>query len=243
MFDLVTGEVRHIPTHNAVPLLISSIAEAAAITLVIALPLLFLTNQVPEVPTIMAFVAAAPPPPPPPPPPALRAATARTQPVASGAAAIPIEAPSEIRPEPPGAPIDAGVPGGVEGGIPGGVVGGFIGGLAEAPPPPPPAPAAPRPVRVGGDVKAPALLKRVDPEYPRLAMAANVTGVVILEATIDVRGEVADVRVLRSVHPILDAEAVKAVQQWRYSPLTLNGHLSPFVLTVTLSFSLTNAAG
>jgi TonB family protein len=98
-------------------------------------------------------------------------------------------------------------------------------------------------VRVGGDVKPPALLKRVDPEYPRLAVAANVTGVVILEATIDVRGEVADVRVLRSVHPILDAEAVKAVQQWRYSPLTLNGHLTPFVLTVTLSFSLTNAAG
>ena len=52
MFDLVTGETRHIPNHNAVPLLISSIAEAAAIALVIALPILFLAEQVPEVPSI-----------------------------------------------------------------------------------------------------------------------------------------------------------------------------------------------
>ena len=244
MFDMVTGKARHIPNHNAVPLLISSIAEAAAITLVVALPLLFLAQQVPEVPSIMAFVAAVPPPPPPPPP-APRAATARPQAAAAGASAIPIEAPSEIRPEPPGVPVDEGVPGGVEGGIPGGVVGGIAGGLVDAPPPPPPPPPQEpsRPVRIAGELKPPALLKRVEPEYPRLAIAANVTGVVILEATVDERGDVTDVRVLRSVHALVDAEAIKAVKQWRYSPLTLNGHLSPFILTVTLSFSLTHAAG
>ena len=243
MFDMVTGEARHIPNHNAVPLLISSIAEAAAITLVLALPLLFLAQQVPEVPSIIAFVAAAPPPPPPPPPPTARAAAARAQSTAASAAGIPLEAPSEIRPEPPAALMDEGVPGGVEGGIPGGVVAGLGGGLMEAPPPPPPPLEPTRPVRIGGELKQPALLKRVEPEYPRLAQAANITGVVILEATVDERGDVADVRVLRSVHSLLDAEAIKAVKQWHYSPLTLNGHLSPFVLTVTLSFSLTNAAG
>jgi periplasmic protein TonB len=244
MFDMITGEARHIPNHNAVPLLISSIAEAAAIAFVVALPLLFLSQQVPEVPSIMAFVAAAPPPPPPPPPPAPRAAGARAQASATSAAAIPIEAPSEIRPEPPGLPVDEGVAGGIEGGIPGGVVGGFLGGIVEAPPPPPPLPQAPtRPVRIAGELKQPALLKRVEPEYPRLAVAANITGVVILEATVDERGDVTDVRVLRSVHALIDTEAIKAVRQWRYSPLTLNGHLSPFILTVTLSFSLTNAAG
>jgi len=41
MFDLVTGEVRHIPNHNAVPLLASSVIEATVITVAIALPLLF----------------------------------------------------------------------------------------------------------------------------------------------------------------------------------------------------------
>jgi hypothetical protein len=33
-------------------------------------------------------------------------------------------------------------------------------------------------------------------------------------------------------------EAEKAVQQWRYSPVVLNGIRVPFILTVTLPFSL-----
>jgi len=244
MFDLVTGEARHIPNHNAVPLVISSIAEAIALALVIAVPMLFVAESIPEVPSIIAFVAAAPPPPPPPPPPVARTATAAQKAVAATGPTIPIEAPADIRPEAPGPlVVDEGIPGGVEGGIPGGVVGGVLGSMIEVPPPPPPVPASapPRPVRIAGELKTPSLLKRVEPEYPRLAIAANVTGVVILEATVDERGEVSDVRVLRSVHPLVDAEAVKALRQWRYSPLTLNGHLSPFVLTVTLSFSLTHA--
>jgi protein TonB len=44
--------------------------------------------------------------------------------------------------------------------------------------------------------------------------------------------------VLRSVK-FLDAAAVEAVKQWRYSPLVLNGIPTPFILTVTLSFNLT----
>lgn len=245
MFDLVSGDVRHIPNHNAVPLLASSVIEAAALTLAIAVPLLFVANNIPEVPSMMAFVAAAPPPPPPPPPApsAPHAAARQTAAVAKGPV-IPIEAPAEIRPEPPSAIVDEGVPGGVEGGIPGGVVGGVLGGILEvAPPPPPQPPAAPvpqKPVRIGGEIQVPALLHRVEPTYPPIAVASHVTGVVILEATVNERGTVDTVRVLRSVHPIVDNEALAAVRLWRYSPLTLNGHATPFILTVTLSFSLVN---
>ena len=60
----------------------------------------------------------------------------------------------------------------------------------------------------------------------------------ILEAVIDEAGVVSDVKVLRSVHPLLDREALLAVRQWRYSPLLLNGIKVPFVLTVTLSFTV-----
>jgi periplasmic protein TonB len=243
MFDMVTGEARHIPTHSAVPLLISSVAEAAAVAVIVAVPLLFVSSHLPEIPSMMAFVAAAPPPSPPPPPAAPARATqaAKVQPAVSPNAA-PIEAPAEVLPEPPAAAFDQGVPGGVEGGVPGGIAGGAIGGFVEAPPPPPPpAPAPARPVRVGGELKVPALLKRVEPEYPLIAIAAHVTGTVILEATVNEQGAVTDVRVLRSVHAVLDQAAVDALRQWRYSPLTLNGHLSPFILTVTLTFSLTNS--
>ena len=133
---------------------------------------------------------------------------------------------------------DEGVPGGVEGGVPGGVVGGVVGGLVSERPPPPPPPAVGRaPVRIGGALKAPALVERVEPEYPPLAVRAQVQGVVILEAIVDRDGRVEDVRVLRSI-PLLDQAALAAVQQWRYSPLLLNGTPERFVLTVTVSFSL-----
>jgi protein TonB len=90
---------------------------------------------------------------------------------------------------------------------------------------------------VGGELKAPALIERVEPEYPPLAVRAQVQGVVILEAVVDQQGRVEDVRVLRSI-PLLDGAAIAAVRQWLYSPLLLNGKPERFVLTVTVSFSL-----
>jgi protein TonB len=71
---------------------------------------------------------------------------------------------------------------------------------------------------------------------------AHIQGVVILEAIVDRDGRVSEVKVLRSVNPLLDREAELAVRQWRYSPLVLNGVRERFVLTVTLSFRLEQAS-
>jgi protein TonB len=134
-------------------------------------------------------------------------------------------------------PFD-GVPGGVIGGVPGGVPGGVIGGITDVPLPPPPPPPAPRaPVRTGGQIQPPALVKRVPPVYPPIAVNAQVQGTVILEATVGRDGRVEDVAVLRSV-PLLDKAAIDAVRQWVYAPLMLNGQAERFILTVTVSFSL-----
>jgi TonB family protein len=62
--------------------------------------------------------------------------------------------------------------------------------------------------------------------------------VVILEAIITDQGSVEDVRVLKSVNPLLDASAVRAVQQWKYKPATLNGRAVRVYLTVTVTFRL-----
>lgn len=243
MFDLITGQTRHIPSTPAVPLLISTSAQLALVTAIV-LPVLFFTGALPEVPTMMAFVVAEAPPPPPPPPPApavaKREAPAQAKPVPSPDAA-PVEAPSTIAPERSNADADIGVPGGVAGGIPGGIVGGVVGGLLSEIPPPPPAPAPPpprMPVRVGGQIQAPALTRRVDPIYPDLAVAAHIRGVAILEATVDRDGRVVEVKVLRAANRLLDDAAVTAVRQWQYRPLILNGLPEPFVLTVVLTFNL-----
>lgn len=105
--------------------------------------------------------------------------------------------------------------------------------------PPVPPPAKPAPVRIGGQIKAPALISRVDPIYPAIAQAAQVEGIVILEATVGETGQVESVKVLRSAG-LLDAAAVEAVKQWRYSPLRLNDRPTSFVLTVTVQFHLGN---
>ena len=81
-------------------------------------------------------------------------------------------------------------------------------------------------------------MTRVEPEYPELAAAAQLTGMVILEASVGADGCVSSVRVLRSRHPFLDKAATDALKQWHYSPLVLNGIETPFVLTVTFNFSV-----
>jgi len=140
----------------------------------------------------------------------------------------------------------AGALGGVEGGVPGGIAGGIVGGIvspAPPPPPPPPPPLPPvpvprAPVRIGGQITAPALLHRVEPIYPDVAAIAQLSGIVILEAVVNTEGCVESVKVLRSRHLLLDNASSDALLQWRYSPLVLNGVPSSFVLTVTFNFSV-----
>jgi protein TonB len=106
-----------------------------------------------------------------------------------------------------------------------------------APPFPPPPPGTPQPVRVGGSIKAPTQIKKVQPSFPAEARAAGLQGVVIMEAIIGVDGTVSDVRVLRSV-PLLDQAATDAVRQWEYTPTLLNGVPVPLIMTVTVTFTL-----
>ena len=93
------------------------------------------------------------------------------------------------------------------------------------------------PLRVGGNIRPPTKIHHVSPEYPPEALAASVGGVVIVEVTIDAEGQVADVRILRSVTG-LDEAAVAAVRQWRYTPTRLNGEPVPIIMTVTVNFTV-----
>jgi protein TonB len=244
MFDLITGNTEHAPRPQTLPIIVSIAVHAAAIGAIVFGTVLVVSDELPQIPTMMAFAAAPPSPPPPPPPPPPPAAPKPApevvaKPTPTVGAAAPVEAPVEIAPEPPPVHFDEeGVVGGVPGGMPGGVVGGVPGGLAADIPPPPPLPPAPRePVRVGGSVEQPTLLHRVDPVYPQLAVAANIEGSVILEALVDEEGRVLDLRVLRSAG-VLDKAALAAVRQWRYSPVLLNGRPEKFILTVVVTFRL-----
>jgi protein TonB len=249
MFELLSDDRPAVPHRGTVPLVISTTLHVIVVGALLAIPMFYIQADLPDVPDMLAFVVAAPPPPPPPPPPP-RAATPPKPKVVkplptSGVRPAPTKAPPEIVPE---SDVDIGseegIPGGIEGGVPGGIPGGIVGGLVPdsvIPLPPPPSPPVERaPVRVGGAITAPALIHRVEPVYPPIAVRAQVRGIVILEAVVGPTGQVEDVRVLRSI-PLLDKAAVEAVRRWRYSPLLLNGKPQRFVLTVTVSFNLSKS--
>ncbi len=245
MFDLTAGTIDR-PFRDAhASATVLSVATHVAIIGSIGWALLFsVSDKLPDVPSMMAFVAPAPapaPPPPPPAPPALTKAakaaqTSKPVPTTAVTFTVPAEIPVGIQPE---SGIDlgdeGGVVGGIEGGIPGGMLGGILGGMINEAPPPPPPPAKPK--RIGGELQAPALIHRVEPDYPGVAVMGKVSGTVILEATVNESGAVTDVTVLRSIK-VLDQAAIKAVKQWRYQPLVLNGQPVPFILVVTVTFSL-----
>jgi TonB family protein len=240
MFDLFTGKIQHVPSTPAIPILVSTSIQGTALAVIALMSFLVASRELPAVPDVLAFVAelpaaAAPPPPPPPPTQAARMAEPKTPP--PNAFAAPIEAPPDIQPDPVGAAIaDVGVPAGIEGGIAAGVVGSIpptsstIEGMVAPPPP-----VSHEPVRIGGVVQAPALVKRVEPIYPAIAQLAAIDGIVILDAIVDEHGRVQSLKVLRG-HPLLAKAATQAVQQWEYEPLRLNGTATPFELTVSLWF-------
>ena len=91
-------------------------------------------------------------------------------------------------------------------------------------------------VRVGGQVRPPIRLNEVAPVYPAIAQSARVQGDVVIEATIDEEGKVADARVVKSV-PMLDQAALDAVRQWQYRPSLLNGVPTAVITTVTVKFT------
>jgi len=238
MFDLYTGNVKHLPRRPALPILLSTSVQGTALAVITLVSFLIATRELPAVPDVLAFVAelpaAAPPPPPPPP----RVAQAVPQAPSPNPMAAPLEAPAEIAPEPMAAPV-ADVAG-VEGGVVSGVVG-SVPALVEAPPPAPPPPVSHDPVRIGGQVSAPALVKRVEPVYPAIAQLAAIDGIVILDAIVDEHGRVQSLKVLRG-HPLLAKAATEAVEQWEYEPLKLNGTPTSFELTVSLWFHFDDKA-
>lgn len=91
-------------------------------------------------------------------------------------------------------------------------------------------------VEVGGDIQAPRKVKHVAPVYPPLALQIHLSGMVIVECVIDTDGRVTSARVLRG-HPLLDAAAMRAVEQWVYEPTRLNGQPVAVQMTVTVRFT------
>jgi protein TonB len=92
--------------------------------------------------------------------------------------------------------------------------------------------------RPGGGVTAPRLLVRVEHRYTEEALERRIQGAVWLELMVDRDGRPADIRVVRSLDPGLDGEAVNAVRQWRFAPGTLAGLPVDVLVVVVVDFRI-----
>lgn len=91
-------------------------------------------------------------------------------------------------------------------------------------------------IRVDGDVEAAQLAHKVEPEYPPIARAANVSGTVVLHAVVAKDGSVQDLDIV-SGPPLLLKAAMEAVKQWRYRSTLLNGQPVEVDTTISVPFT------
>jgi TonB family protein len=75
------------------------------------------------------------------------------------------------------------------------------------------------------------------PVYPPDAKKAKVQGKVVIDATIDKEGNVADAQPV-SGPPMLKNSALDAVKQWKYKPYLLNGEPVEVETTINVTYSL-----
>lgn len=92
--------------------------------------------------------------------------------------------------------------------------------------------------RVGGDIKAPVVVERVEPVYPEAYRRMRLSGIVILECEIRDSGKVAAIRVVKSLAPDFDTAAIDAVHRWKFTPGTLDGRPVNVLFHLTINFKL-----
>jgi protein TonB len=119
------------------------------------------------------------------------------------------------------------------------------GTVATPGPPPPPPP--PPPGGTDGPITwvyaatdftaagtSPVRTRDVRPVYAPMVIASGIKGEVVVEATIDARGKVAQMRVVKT-QPMLTQATIDAVRQWEFDPATVPAGGS--LITVTANFT------
>lgn len=254
MFEqtFVDGEGR---TSKPYTVILSTITQMGLVGVALLIPLIY-TEALPKT-SLTSFLTAPPPPPPPPPPPAEAPKVVIKKVVVREFDGSKLQAPKTIpkqiamisEEEPPPSPsggVVGGVPGGVPGGTSGGILGGIIGGVPTAAPPPPPPPKKEEPkpkplerIRVGGNVQAANLIRKITPVYPPLAKQARVQGTVRFSAIIGKDGTIQNLQLV-SGHPLLVPAATDAVKQWVYKPTLLNGEPVEVITQIDVNFTLSS---
>jgi TonB family protein len=92
--------------------------------------------------------------------------------------------------------------------------------------------------RSGGEVRAPRLISKMEPQYSREARLLKLQGTALLQVIVETDGRILDARVQSSPVWGLDVKAVEAIRQWRFEPGVKDGVPVPVRASVEINFRL-----
>jgi TonB family protein len=91
---------------------------------------------------------------------------------------------------------------------------------------------------VGGEVTAPQVVYAPDPDFPKSARKGKDTleGIVVLKLIVDAAGNPGNVQVVRSLRRDFDQNAIKAVEQYRFTPALRSGQPVAVAVNIEVNF-------
>ena len=92
--------------------------------------------------------------------------------------------------------------------------------------------------RMGDGVKPPKVTYQPQPEYSEEGRQKHIAGHVVLAITVTSKGEVTQIRVVKSLGSGLDEKAVEAVRKWKFKPARKDGKPVSVSVAVDISFPL-----
>ena len=97
---------------------------------------------------------------------------------------------------------------------------------------------APGPHITSTDLSGPLPARKVDPKYPQSLIADRVEGEIVLYAVIRRDGSVDGIQLVRGLDSELDANAIRALSQWKFQPATKAGDAVELEAIVHIPFRL-----
>jgi TonB family protein len=91
---------------------------------------------------------------------------------------------------------------------------------------------------IGGKVKPPELIQKVEPSYTEEAKDAKIQGRVVVRVIVGTDGKIREPRIVTSLDPGLDANAIEALEQWLFKPATREGEPVAVRAQVEMNFRL-----